>query len=58
MERDFERVGEPQSKEIVEGGLERKIPGWVSTHERRNKISDHYTLDDFVVVFNHASNNS
>jgi len=41
MELYFEGVGEPQSKEIVKGGLERKIPGWVSTQEGRNKISSH-----------------
>jgi hypothetical protein len=41
MEHNFEGVGEPRSKEIVEGGLERNIPGWVSTQEGRNKISTH-----------------
>jgi hypothetical protein len=33
MDHDFEGVGEPRSKEIVEGELERKITYWVSTHE-------------------------
>jgi hypothetical protein len=41
MENDFEGVGEPRSKEIVEGGLERNIPGWVSTQEGKHKISAH-----------------
>jgi hypothetical protein len=41
MEHDFEGVGEPRSKEIIEGGLERKIPGWVSMQEGKNKISTH-----------------
>jgi hypothetical protein len=59
MEHDFEGVGEPRSKEIVEGGLERKIPDWVSTQEGETKSqpihADHYPLDDFIVVFNHTS---
>jgi len=62
MEHDFERVGEPRSKEIVEGGLERKIPDWVSTQEGETKSQPihtyHYPLDDFVVVFNHMIINS
>jgi len=33
MERNFEGVGKPQSKEIIEGGVERKILDWVSTQE-------------------------
>jgi hypothetical protein len=31
MEHDFEGVGEPRSNEIIEGGLEKNISGWVNT---------------------------
>jgi hypothetical protein len=41
MERDFEGISKPRSKEIVEGGLERNISGWVSRQEGRKKISAH-----------------
>jgi hypothetical protein len=44
VEHDFEGVGEPRSKEIIEGGLERNIPGWVRKKEGRNIISSHIRI--------------